>query len=57
MIDYTDAETYADGGQGGYEIRTLIAAAAAAGGKGHIDFYQPIPIFSTGCVIGRSEIA
>jgi len=56
LTAYTDAETYADGGQGGYEIRTFIAAAAAAGGKGIVDFYAPIPIFSTGCVVGRSEI-
>ncbi|MGC7532719.1 extradiol ring-cleavage dioxygenase, partial [Pandoraea pneumonica] len=47
LTAYTDAETYADGGQGGYEIRTFIAAAAAAGGKGIVDFYAPIPIFST----------
>ena len=32
LLSYTDEETYRDGGQGGFEIRTYIAAAAAAGG-------------------------
>ena len=36
LLSYTDAETYRDGGQGGFEIRTFIAAAAAAKGReGH----------------------
>lgn len=57
MTAYSDAECYRDGGQGGFEIRTLIAAAAAAGGPGTVHFYEPIPIFSTGCLVGTSEIA
>lgn len=57
MLSYTDAETYRDGGQGGFEIRTLIAAAAAAGGKGEIWHYAPIPIFAVGCTIGVLDIA
>jgi aromatic ring-opening dioxygenase catalytic subunit (LigB family) len=56
MLSYTDEETYADAGQGGFEIRTFIAAAAAAGGKGTVDFYAPIPIFAVGCTIGQMEI-
>ncbi len=56
MTAYTDAETYRDGGQGGFEIRTLIAAAAAARGPGTVHFFAPIPIFSTGCLIATAEI-
>ncbi|MGV3480252.1 MAG: extradiol ring-cleavage dioxygenase [Sphingobium sp.] len=57
LTAYTDAETYADAGQGGFEIRTLIAAAAAARGPGTVHFFAPIPIFSTGCFIAMAEIA
>jgi len=50
MLAYTDAETYADAGQGGFEIRTLIATAAAANGaKAEVSFFEPIPIFATSC--------
>jgi aromatic ring-opening dioxygenase catalytic subunit (LigB family) len=53
LLSYTDEETYRDAGQGGFEIRTLIAAAAAANGaKGQVWFYAPIPIFAHGCAIG-----
>lgn len=57
MLAYTDAETYRDAGQGGFEIRTFIAAAAAARGPGSVHFYQPIPIFAVGCTIATLEIA
>jgi len=57
MLAYTDAETYRDAGQGGFEIRTFIAAAAAARGKGTIHFYAPIPIFAVGCTVATMEIA
>ena len=50
MLSYTDEDTYRDAGQGGYEIRTLIATAAAAKGtKAEIHFFEPIPIFATSC--------
>lgn len=50
MLSYTDEETYREGGQGGYEIRTLIATAAAAkGAKANIEYFDQIPIFSTSC--------
>jgi 2,3-dihydroxyphenylpropionate 1,2-dioxygenase len=53
LLSYTDEETHRDAGQGGFEIRTLIAAAAAANGaKGNVWFYAPIPIFAHGCAIG-----
>jgi 2,3-dihydroxyphenylpropionate 1,2-dioxygenase len=57
MLAYTDAETYRDAGQGGFEIRTFIAAAAAARGKGTVHFYAPIPIFAVGCTVATLEIA
>jgi aromatic ring-opening dioxygenase catalytic subunit (LigB family) len=53
LIDYSDEATYRDGGQGGYEIRTFIAAAGAANGaRGEIWCYEPIPAFACGCTIG-----
>ena len=57
MLDYTDAATYRDAGQGGFEIRTFIAVAAAARGKGEIRHYAPIPIFSVGCTVATMAIA
>jgi len=50
MLSYSDDETYRDAGQGGYEIRTLIATAAAAkGAQASVHFFEPIPIFATSC--------
>ena len=57
LLSYSDAETYREAGQGGFEIRTFIAVAAAARGAGEIRFYQPIPIFSVGCTVGVMAIA
>ena len=57
LLSYSDAETYREAGQGGFEIRTFIAVAAAARGAGTIRFYAPIPIFSVGCTVGTMEIA
>ena len=56
LLDYTDTATYAEAGQGGFEIRTFIAAAAAAGGAGTIHYYNPIPIFAVGCTVATMEI-
>ncbi|MEO6339343.1 MAG: extradiol ring-cleavage dioxygenase [Caulobacteraceae bacterium] len=56
LLSYTDAATYRDAGQGGFEIRTMISIAAAAGGKGEIWAYEPIPIFAVGCTAGVMEI-
>ena len=56
LLSYTDEQTYAEGGQGGFEIRTFIAVAAACEGKiGKILFYAPIPIFAVGCTIATME--
>ncbi len=58
LLSYDDVQTYAEAGQGGFEIRTYIAAAAAAGGKGDLQFYTAeLPIFAVGCTVGRFDIA
>ena len=58
LLDYTDVQIYADAGQGGFEIRTFIAVAAAAGGAaGALHFYAPIPIFAVGCTIADYDLA
>ncbi len=58
LLSYSDAETYADAGQGGFEIRTFIAVAGATRGMtAKVHFYQPIPIFAVGCTIGTVRIA
>ena len=57
LLDYTDDATYLDGGQGGYEIRTYIAAAGAAGGApGEVWCYEPIPQFACGCTVGVMHV-
>ena len=57
MLSYSDEATYRDAGQGGFEIRTFIATAAAARGAGEVRFYAPIPIFSVGCTVAQMAIA
>ncbi|MCB1746852.1 MAG: extradiol ring-cleavage dioxygenase [Gammaproteobacteria bacterium] len=53
-----DLQTYRDGGQGGFEIRTYLAAAAAAGGPGELQFYSAeLPIFAVGCTVARFAVA
>ena len=57
LLSYTDEEIYRDGGQGGFEIRTYIAAAAAAGGPCDVQFFTPdLPIFAVSCTVGRFEV-
>ena len=58
LLRYTDEETYADAGQGGFEIRTYLAAAAAARGAGELQYYTAdLPIFAVGCCIARFALA
>jgi 2,3-dihydroxyphenylpropionate 1,2-dioxygenase len=58
LLDYSDEETYRDAGQGGFEIRTFIAIAAAAGGKGDLQFYTAeLPIFAVGCTVASFDLA
>jgi aromatic ring-opening dioxygenase catalytic subunit (LigB family) len=53
LLSYTDAQTYREAGQGGFEIRCFVTVAAAAEGcTGDIWFYAPIPIFAVGCTVG-----
>jgi 2,3-dihydroxyphenylpropionate 1,2-dioxygenase len=57
LLSYSDAEIYREAGHGGFEIRTFIAAAAAAGGaKGTVDFCEPVPIFAVSCTLGSFEL-
>jgi 2,3-dihydroxyphenylpropionate 1,2-dioxygenase len=56
MLSYTDEATYRDAGQGGFEIRAFIAIAAAARGRGMVQHYRPIPIFSVGCTVASMDI-
>jgi aromatic ring-opening dioxygenase catalytic subunit (LigB family) len=58
LTAYTDEETYRDGGQGGFEIRTYIAAAAAARGLGELQYYTAeLPLFAVGCTVARFAVA
>jgi aromatic ring-opening dioxygenase catalytic subunit (LigB family) len=56
LLDYSDAATYREAGQGGFEIRTFIAVAAAARGRGEVRHYAPIPVFSVGCTVATMAI-
>jgi aromatic ring-opening dioxygenase catalytic subunit (LigB family) len=56
MLSYSDAATYRDAGQGGFEIRAFIAIAAAARGHGTVQHYRPIPIFAVGCTVASMDI-
>jgi len=62
MLDYDDTASYVEAGQGAFEIRTFIAAAAAAqtpGGPpavGTVHFYAPIPIFAVGCTVATMAV-
>ena len=58
LLSYSDEETYQNGGQGGFEIRTYLAAAAAARGPGELQFYTAeLPIFAVGCTVARFDLA
>jgi aromatic ring-opening dioxygenase catalytic subunit (LigB family) len=56
MLSYTDEATYRDAGQGGFEIRTFISVAAAARGRGRLQYYRPVPIFAVGCTVAVMAI-
>ena len=56
LLSYTDPETYRDAGQGGFEISTFLSVAAAARGRGEVQYYQPIPIFAVGCTVGTMAV-
>lgn len=56
LLSYGDLDTYRDGGQGGFEIRTFISIAAAARGAGTVHYCEPIPIFAVTCTTASMEI-
>lgn len=57
LLSYSDEQTYADAGQGGFEIRTFIAIAAATeGSRATLHFYAPIPIFAVGCTVATVNL-
>jgi len=57
LTAYSDAETYRDAGQGGFEIRTFVAVAGATeGSTGELYCYEPIPIFAVGCTVARVKL-
>jgi len=57
LLSYDDRDIYRDAGQGGFEIRTFIAIAAAAGGAGDLQFYTAeLPIFAVGCTVAKFSL-
>ncbi|HVJ30889.1 MAG TPA: extradiol ring-cleavage dioxygenase, partial [Gammaproteobacteria bacterium] len=57
LLDYSDAATYRDAGQGGFEIRTFLTVAGATeGSTGELLFYAPIPIFAVGCTVATMTV-
>ena len=56
MTSYRDEDILQDAGSGALEIRTSIAVAGAAGGRGDIRFYKPIPVFACGCLIATMAV-
>jgi aromatic ring-opening dioxygenase catalytic subunit (LigB family) len=56
MLSYTDEATYRDAGQGGFEIRTYLAVAAAARGRGEVLHFKPIPIFAVSCTAATMTV-
>ncbi|MBC7438128.1 MAG: extradiol ring-cleavage dioxygenase [Bdellovibrionales bacterium] len=57
LLNYTDEATYAEAGQGGFEIRNFIAVAAAARGQGTVQHFKPIPIFAVSCTVATMEVS
>jgi len=58
LLSYTNEETYRDGGQGGFEIRTFIAISGATQGlPTKVHYYRPIPIFAVGCTVGMVDFS
>lgn len=57
LLSYTDEDTYREGGQGGFEIRSFIAVAGAAeGATGEIWHYDPIPALAVGCTVAAMSL-
>lgn len=56
LLSYNDEDIYRDAGQGGFEIRTFITVAAAAGGKGQVLYFRPVPIFAVSCTAATMKV-
>ena len=57
LLSYDDASIYRDGGQGGFEIRTYVAVAAAAdGATGTVRSMIPIPIFAVSAALAEYDL-
>ncbi len=57
LLSYNDEDTLREAGQGGFEIRTLTAISGLCEGTtGTVRYAEPIPIFSTMCVVGVMDI-
>ncbi len=57
LTAYSDDDTYLHAGDGGFEIRTYIAIAAATrGGLGDVWYYEPIPIVAVGCTVAAMAV-
>ena len=56
MTNYDDGEVVSDAGGGALEIRTSVAVAGAAGGRGEVRFYKPIPQFACGCLVASMAV-
>ena len=56
LLSYTDVECYRDAGQGAFEIRTFIAVAAAARGRGEVLHMKAIPIFAVTCTAATMSV-
>ena len=56
MLSYSDQATYDQAGQGGFEIRTFIAVAAAAKGNGTVHFCEAVPLFAVSCTTATMEV-
>ena len=58
LTSYSDEKTLREAGQGGFEIRTLIAVAGACeGSTGDVWFCEPIPIFATSGFVGVMDVS
>ncbi|MCK9511957.1 MAG: extradiol ring-cleavage dioxygenase [Pigmentiphaga sp.] len=56
MLGYTDEQIYEEAGQGGFEIRTFISVAAAAGGQGHVHLCTPVPPVAVSVTVASMDI-
>ena len=57
LLSYSDEETLAQAGQGGFEIRTFTAISGLCEeATGEVWFYAPIPIFAVGCTVAAMNI-